>query len=119
MKKPTPVPSESGPGVRFRREISAAVEGGASPDELLLKLTLMDASKLKRDPQIAMDEISFSDGQMRYLGVQVKQGGVASSQLGLRADEPPPEEPAPAPVKPKRKTAAKKAPAEPVSEPAV
>ncbi len=126
MKKPPHVPTESGPGVRFRREIAAAVEGGASPSELVLKLTLMDSSKLKRDPQIAMDEISFGDGGMRYLGVQVKQGGVASSQLSLLADEPPPAEAAPAPVKPKRKTATKaaakpkaKAAAEPVSEPAV
>ena len=73
----------------------------------MLKLTLMDSSKLKRDPQIAMDEISFSDGEMRYLGVKVKQGGVVASQLGALADEPPEVEPeAPAP-KPKRKAPAR------------
>ncbi len=48
---------------------------------MTLRLTLGDASLLKRDPGIAVSDISFDGGTMRYLGVKVQEGGVAESEL--------------------------------------
>ena len=97
------------PAERFSREILAAVAGGASPDELTLRLTLMDASKIKRDPQIALSDVSFGNGGMRYLGVRVLEGGVRASELVEGAPpEPVIEEPV-AKAKAKPKPRAKKA----------
>jgi hypothetical protein len=67
--------------VHFRREIEAAQAEGVAPDDLTLKLTLRDTAELKRDPQVAVADISFSGGVMRYLGVKVEQGGVPASVL--------------------------------------
>jgi hypothetical protein len=67
--------------VRFKSAIEQAILDGASPTDLLLRLTRRDASKLKRDPGIAIADISFADGQMRYLGVRVAEDDVASSAL--------------------------------------
>ncbi|HWA63929.1 MAG TPA: hypothetical protein VG939_21335 [Caulobacteraceae bacterium] len=78
MSAPRGVASTSG---RFRGEIEQAVAHGASPDDLLLRLTLGDASRLLRDPDIATDDIRFEAGVMSFLGVQVRRGGVAASAL--------------------------------------
>jgi hypothetical protein len=48
---------------------------------MTLKLTLGDVSKLQRDRNLPVDDISFAGGVMRYLGVAVDQGGVAESSL--------------------------------------
>lgn len=82
------------PAARFRAEIATAVASGSAPESLLLNLTLLDATKLKRDPQVPLEDISFSDGEMRYLGVRVKQGGVKSSTL--QSDGVDPEDALPA-----------------------
>jgi hypothetical protein len=47
----------------------------------MLRLTLGDVSRLKRDPSIAANDISFSGDEMRYLGVKVSPGGVETSAL--------------------------------------
>ena len=50
---------------------------------MTLRLTLTDASQIKRDPSVPVDDISFIDGEMRFLGVKVVQGSVATSALDL------------------------------------
>jgi hypothetical protein len=105
MSRPPPPPSPSEPPARrFSREIVAAVASGVSEDELTLRLTLMDASKIKRDRTIALSDVSFSPEGMRFLGVRVIEGGVRSSELvtGYVPEEPE----APPPAKSKAKKAA-------------
>ena len=103
-RAPVPTSSEA-PAKRFGREIAAAQRAGTDPSDLTLRLTLMDASKIKRDRDIALEDISFSPEGMRFMGVRVVEGGVKSSDLMAGAYEPPPE-PEPV-VKPKKKAAAK------------
>jgi hypothetical protein len=79
--RPPPVLPPSPPGALFRAAIEKAVADGISPSGLLLQLTRRDASKLKRDRSIAIADISFADGEMRYLGVRVTEDDVASSAL--------------------------------------
>jgi hypothetical protein len=69
------------PAVEFRDAIEKAEQDGVARDDMLLKLTLSDASELKRDRTVATADISFVGGTMRYLGVKVSQGGVTQSTL--------------------------------------
>jgi hypothetical protein len=69
------------PAELFRSQIEAAVAEGVATDDMTLKLTLGDTHKLKRDPKVALADISFTGGVMRYLGVKVEQGGVPESTL--------------------------------------
>jgi hypothetical protein len=69
------------PAELFRDQIEAAVAEGVAPEDMTLKLTLGDTHKLKRDPKVALADISFAGGVMRYLGVKVEQGGVPESTL--------------------------------------
>ena len=64
-----------------RHAIEAAEHEGVDRKEMILRLTLRDASELKRDPKLATADISFGGGGMRYLGVLVEQGGVTVSRL--------------------------------------
>ena len=48
---------------------------------MVLRLTLSDVAHLKRDASLALEDISFRDGVMRFLGVQIEPGGVAESVL--------------------------------------
>lgn len=66
---------------QFRREIEKAEADGVSREDMMLRLTLSDVTHLKRDPELAVSDISFADGVMRFLGVKVEQGGVATSIL--------------------------------------
>jgi hypothetical protein len=65
----------------FRQEIEKSCAEGLDPDAMTLRLTHSDASKLKRDSAIAVSDISFADGVMRYLGVKVVEGSSAESSL--------------------------------------
>lgn len=65
----------------FRAAIAAADRDGADREALLLRVTHRDASLLKLSPSVALDEISFADGQMRFLGVRVEVGAVTVSGL--------------------------------------
>lgn len=67
----------------FRDAIGKAVEEGAGQDDMTLRLTLSDFSELKRDHAVAVEDISFKDGEMRYLGVKVTGGGVEASRLDM------------------------------------
>jgi len=69
------------PGKKFRAAIEQARLEGIDRSALLLRLTLSDVSRLKRDREIAAEEISFADGEMRYLGVKVVGGDVETSAL--------------------------------------
>ncbi len=86
------------PGLRFGREIREAVSAGAELADMQLNLTLMDASKIKRDRDIALSDVSFADGRMRYLGVNVVEGGARSSALFTTAEEAAAGRPEPEPV---------------------
>lgn len=81
--KPTPRP---GPNFRrsaevFRAAIEKATQEGYGIDDMLLRLTLGDASELKRDRTLALEDISFKGGVMRFLGVKVAPGGITTSRL--------------------------------------
>jgi len=79
MRKPPPTPRRGSTAVRFRKEIEQAQAEGVNLDETTLRLTLTDASDLKRDANLAVSDISFTEGVMRFLGVKVEAGGVTKS----------------------------------------
>ena len=81
MKTP-PLPARRAPpAAHFRGEIEKAEAAGAAREDMVLRLTRGDASKLKRDPGLAVADISFFEGAMRFLGVKVEEGGVPESVL--------------------------------------
>lgn len=100
-----------------RMAIEQADADGVARDVMTLRMTLRDASELKRDPKVPMADISYGPDGMRYLGVAVDQGGVTQSALDRgdtsyvrgAAAEPPPAKP-----KAVRKKAVKKVAVEPV-----
>lgn len=70
----------------FRDAIEKAELDGAARKDMVLRLTLRDASEIKRDRNLALQDISFAGGEMRFLGVKVAAGGVVTSRLD-RSDE--------------------------------
>ncbi|HEV2363616.1 MAG TPA: hypothetical protein VGS12_05380 [Caulobacteraceae bacterium] len=48
---------------------------------MTLRLTFADDNQLKRDGSLALEDISFKGGIMRYLGVRIERGGVRESVL--------------------------------------
>jgi hypothetical protein len=64
-----------------RLVIEQADTDGVARADMTLRMTLRDVSELKRDPKVAMEEISYGPEGMRYLGVLVEQGGVTVSTL--------------------------------------
>jgi hypothetical protein len=88
---PAPTPRATGfvqPAARFRKEIEAALGGGADPDSLVLQLTLSDASRLVRDRDTPAGDIRFEGDAMRFLGVPVKKGVETSALVMLPAADP-------------------------------
>jgi hypothetical protein len=73
------------PAILFRREIEAAIAGGASAKKMTLRLTLNDGRRLRRDDSVPLEQISYRDGEMHYLGVRVMEGGVTVSVLDQSA----------------------------------
>ncbi|MGA2953413.1 MAG: hypothetical protein ABSD80_14385 [Caulobacteraceae bacterium] len=83
MKSEKPRPRARGPRPEiFRKAIEAAAAEGLAPGDMVLHLTLRDAHLLKTDRAIPVQDVSFADGGMSFLGVPVVQGGVAVSFLG-------------------------------------
>lgn len=82
-QKASPAPPKGivSPAARFRREIDVALADGTKAKDLVLRLTLSDANRLVRDPELQVDDIRFDAGAMHFLGVKVQQGGVAASVL--------------------------------------
>jgi hypothetical protein len=76
---------DTSPGHVFRKQIEAALASGAAVEDMTLRLTLGDVHKLKRDTSLALSDISFAGGVMRFLGVKIEQGGVAASALEVDA----------------------------------
>jgi hypothetical protein len=74
---------------RFRREIEQAEGRGFARTDMTLRLTLSDVSKLRRDRNVPLADISFADGVMRYLDVTIDQGAAAESSLHIRGEAPP------------------------------
>jgi hypothetical protein len=69
------------PAVVFREAIEQAEADGVKKAKMTLRLTLRDDSDLKRDRTLAVTDISFKEGEMRFLGVKVEPGGVVVSVL--------------------------------------
>jgi hypothetical protein len=83
-KKTAPVSTASPQATRIKQVrdwIAAAELAGHAADDMLLRLTTRDASTLKRHPDVAVHEVTFVSGEMRFLGVKVQEGGVADSVL--------------------------------------
>ena len=80
--RPTVKPiGRNSPAMRFRAEIEQAVADGFACEGMRLRLTLGDASLLKRDASLSVSDISFAAGIMRFLGVRIEEGGVERSEL--------------------------------------
>lgn len=84
-------PAQPRPNVRntaeiFRAAIDKGLEEGFGRDDMLLRLTFGDTSELKRDPNLALEDIRFTGGVMRFLGVKVASGGITVSRLDCGAD---------------------------------
>ena len=71
----------------FRTAIEKAEAEGGRRDEMVLRLTSRDAADLKRDKTVAVSDISFAGGVMRFLGVKVVQGGLEASRLDVDGDD--------------------------------
>lgn len=82
MAPPRPKPPAPA-AITFRSAIERALQEGVDPEDMTLRLTLRDEAELKRDRTIAVEDISFSAGVMRFLGVKVATGGVPASTLDL------------------------------------
>jgi len=83
MKQSQPTPPVPRPTValRFRSEIERAALEGVLLHDLALHLTLGDVEQLKRDRAVAVSDISFTGGNMTYLGVKVVKGDTPQSVL--------------------------------------
>ncbi len=87
MSRSKPVLANSGGGVvQLRTQILAAIGDGADPADLVLHLSRRDEALIKRSTVFAVDEISFSDGRMRFCGVLVAAEPVAISSLEKSGD---------------------------------
>ena len=67
----------------FGREIEKAELAGVDKAAMTLRLTLGDVAALKRDRSLAVDDISFAHGEMRFRGVRIVAGGLAASELQI------------------------------------
>jgi hypothetical protein len=71
---------------KLRDLIAAAEREGAEPSDMVLRLTLGDSSELRRDRSVGLHEIRFENGEMRFLGVRVAEGGITVSRLDVGAE---------------------------------
>ncbi|HZC15556.1 MAG TPA: hypothetical protein VE309_02235 [Caulobacteraceae bacterium] len=65
----------------LRSAIDKAETQGIARDDMLLHLTLRDESMIKRSRSVGVDEVSFADGQMRFVGVKVVAASGGTSSL--------------------------------------
>jgi hypothetical protein len=77
----TPQPPRRMTPEAWREAIAQAESEGVARADMVLHLTLRDASELKRDRNVAVEDIAFAAGVMRYVGVRVEAGGVTVSAL--------------------------------------
>jgi len=83
MKHTPSVAVRRSPASQFLKEIEKAEADGVARADMTLQLTFSDAQQLKRDNSLALADISFTDGVMRFVGVKVEQGGVPVSTLNF------------------------------------
>ena len=113
--QPTPPRMSYGPTIEdLRVAIVKAEAEGIERSDMLLRLTFRDASLIKRSPSVGIDEVSFADGDMRFLGVKIITGPIALSLLEAPAlpiiePEPAAAKKTKAKAKPKALTAKAKA----------
>jgi hypothetical protein len=81
MTSRTPTRRRGSAAEEMRLLIDKADQEGTDRKMMVLRMTLRDVSELKRDPKVASEDIAYKDGQMRYLGIPVAQGGVTQSTL--------------------------------------
>ena len=72
----------------LRLAIDKAETQGIDRGDILLHLTLRNESVIKRSRSVGIDEISFADGQMRFVGVRVVVTSDAMSSLEAPAEAP-------------------------------
>ncbi len=78
---PKPARRRGSAAEEARMAIEQADADGVSREAMTLRMTLRDASELKRDPKVPMADISYGPSGMHYLGVAVDQGGVTQTTL--------------------------------------
>lgn len=78
---PPEPPNAASPSVRLRGQIEAALAAGLALEDMTLRVTHRDRVLLSRDPAIAVADISYVGGVMRFLGVRVETSGGAASAL--------------------------------------
>ena len=70
---------------QIRKWIATADREGLLRADLQLHLSHRDLSGLKRSPGVGIDEISFLNGVMRFLGIEVVDAAASPSRLDRRA----------------------------------
>ena len=70
-----------GVSVASERNPRKAEAKGVSREDMTLHLNHSDVSALSKDRTLAVDDISFTDGVMRFMGVKIERGGVQQSVL--------------------------------------
>jgi hypothetical protein len=68
---------------KLRDLIAKAQSDGSDAADMVLRLTLGDASELRRDRSVELHEIKFDQGVMRFLGVRIVEGGITVSRLDI------------------------------------
>ncbi len=78
-------PMSYGPSIEdLRVSIDRAEAEGIARADMVLRLNFRDASLIKRSPSVSVDEVSFEGGDMRFVGVRIVVGQVASAACGAR-----------------------------------
>jgi hypothetical protein len=70
----------------LRSAIDRAESQGVARGDMLLHLTLRDESMIKRSRSVGVDEVSFADGQMWFVGVKVVAASGGTSSLEVPAE---------------------------------
>jgi hypothetical protein len=73
--------------VDLRAAIARALEDGSDIGDLRLRVTRRHEAEIKRSPEVQLDEVSFKDGVMAFLGVKVLVGQNDVSFLDLNGAE--------------------------------
>jgi hypothetical protein len=79
--KPQPGPAAAPNIADLRMAIDRAETSGIARGDMLLHLTFRDEALIKRSRAVGVDEVSFADGQMRFVGVKVVVVSGAASSL--------------------------------------
>lgn len=69
---------------QLRAWIANAEREGVARADMQLNLSHRDLAGLKRSPCVSMEEITFFDGVMRFLGVEVVAAATAASTFERR-----------------------------------